>query len=78
MWQREEPRRDPALLAALPPARTAEPDEVRQLVVRRKLHGQGLGWVDAHLLASSVLTGCTLWTRDRSLAAAARKLRVDA
>lgn len=26
----------------------------------RRLYGRGIGWVDAHLLASTLLTGCTL------------------
>jgi hypothetical protein len=26
----------------------------------RRLYGCGIGWVDAHLLASTLLTGCTL------------------
>lgn len=66
-----------SLLAALPVAKAAEHDEVMQLVAQPKLHGKGLGWIDAHLLASTLLTGCTLWTRDPSLAKAARQLRVD-
>ena len=66
------------LLAALPEAEMAEHDEVLQLVAGRRLHAKGLGWGDAHLLASTLLTGCTLWTRDRALGAAARQLKVNA
>jgi predicted nucleic acid-binding protein len=44
----------------------------------RKLSGKGLGWVDAHLLASALLSGCRLWTRDKALAGAARSLGADA
>ncbi len=55
-------------------------DEALRLVSdhKRKLCGKGLGWIDVHLLASSLLTGCTLWTRDKPLAAAARALKVGA
>ncbi len=62
------------LLKELPSAEVAGHEEVLQLIDTRRLWGQGLGWIDAHLLASALLTGCELWTRDRSLHAAARRL----
>lgn len=65
-----------SLLAELPHATVARHDEVLELVDRHQLHGQGLGWIDAHLLASALLTHCTLWTRDRALARAARDLGI--
>ncbi len=37
------------------------------LLEKRKLWGAGIGWTDAHLLASALLTRCPLWTLDRSL-----------
>ena len=44
-------------------------DAVVQLVHIRKLHGQGVGWIDVHLLASAILADAIgLWTRDRRLA----------
>src|SRR4051794_18039972 len=49
-------------LKALPEARLAEHEEVLSLLEVRRLYGHGLGWVDAHLLSSALLTGCTLWT----------------
>jgi predicted nucleic acid-binding protein len=66
-----------SLLTALPSATAAGHDEALRLVSQHELHGKGLGWVDVHLLASSLLTGCALWTRDKALAAAARTLNVD-
>ena len=33
----------------------------------QRLYGQGIGWVDAHLLASTLLTGCAIWTLDKPL-----------
>ena len=64
-----------ALLQHLPMAAVAEPDEVLAYISRHKLHGKGIGYVDAHLLASTALTGGTkLWTRDRRLHAMAREL----
>ena len=35
-----------------------------------------MGWVDVHLLASTVLAGTTLWTLDKRLAEQAKKLAV--
>ena len=64
-----------ALLQHLPQAVVAEADEVLAFINRHKLHGKGIGYVDAHLLASTALTGGTkLWTRDRRLHAMAREL----
>jgi len=59
------------LLQALPMAPLAQRDEVFHLLQEQRLYGQGLGWVDAHLLASAKLMGCPLWTRDKTLAKAA-------
>jgi len=64
-----------SLLDALPEAPVAEHVEVLELVRSRKLHGQGLGWIDMHLMASALLAACPLWTLDRRLDAAARRLR---
>ncbi len=47
------------------------------LVENLSLPGRGIGWVDAHLLASARLTDCALWTTDRPLRASARHARVD-
>ena len=63
-------------LRALPEARVAEPEEVLRFVEARRLYGRGLGWVDASLLASALLTGCTIWTLDKRLRNAAAALGV--
>ena len=63
-------------LKALPEARVAEQEEVLRFLEARHLYGRGLGWVDAHLLASTLLTGCTLWTLDKPLRRAAAALHV--
>lgn len=67
-----------SLLAALPRAGTADDDEVLHLLESKRLYGRGLGWVDAHLLASALLTECGLWTLDKSLGATASELEVAA
>ncbi len=66
-----------ALLKALPVAATADDRETLELIERRGLHGRGLGWIDAQLLAAALLTGCRLWTRDRALSRAAADLGLD-
>lgn len=55
-------------LNSLPAAKPGTNAEVLQLVERHKLWGQGLGWVDAHLLAAALLSDCRFWTLDKRLA----------
>jgi hypothetical protein len=62
------------LMQALPCAAVATHDEVLAFVDRQGLHGTGLGWIDAHLLASARLTRQSLWSRDRRLRTAAVRL----
>jgi predicted nucleic acid-binding protein len=71
-------RRDGILgyLEALPSVPPAEHEEVLRLVEEGGLAGSGLGWVDAHLLASALIAGTRVWTLDRSLAAAADRLGI--
>lgn len=63
------------LLHELPGAVVAQHEEVLGFIDRHRLAGQGIGYVDAHLLASVSLShGATLWTRDRRLRAVANRL----
>jgi len=50
--------------------------EVVAFVRDRRLHGRGIGWVDAHLLASALVGRRRLWTVDPALAALAAALNV--
>jgi predicted nucleic acid-binding protein len=50
--------------------------EVMEFVRAHKLHGRGIGWLDAHLLASALVADISLWTADERLAGVARELRV--
>jgi predicted nucleic acid-binding protein len=59
------------LLQQLPTAPVAELDEVLGYIEGHKLHGKGIGYVDVHLLASAVIGGTKLWTRDKRLHAVA-------
>ena len=64
-------------LADLDPAPVAEHAEVLNLIDSVPLFGTGIGYVDAHLLASTMLMlGGLLWTRDKRLAAVAARLGV--
>ena len=50
----------------------ATDSEVSRLVEDSRLYGTGIGWIDAHLLASTLLTDdVQLWSHDRRLSAAA-------
>jgi len=66
------------LLAALPKVEVASHEEAMHLVTDRKLWGKGIGWIDVHLLASALLSNCTLWTKDKALQSVARSLNVGA
>ena len=67
-----------SLLAALPASAVASHEEGLHVVAHRKLTGKGLGWIDIHLLASALLSKCTLWTKDKALGAVARSLKIGA
>jgi hypothetical protein len=62
------------LLKTLPMAVQAEHEEVMEFVETHSLMGKGLGYIDAHLLASALLSDIALWTLDRILVHAARTL----
>lgn len=66
------------LLSELPRAQVATHEEVLALVDRHHLAGAGIGWIDAHLLASAALSGVSLWTLDRRLGAVAARLGLAA
>lgn len=63
-------------LQALPRVIQAGHGEVLQLIERYRLMGKGLGYIDMHLLASSLLTKIPLWTLDQNLHELAAKLGV--
>jgi predicted nucleic acid-binding protein len=69
-------RRDEVLrlLSQLPHAPTIGDDEVFALIETSKLSASGIGWIDAHLLASAMAGKHLIWTRDKRLAAIASRL----
>lgn len=56
-----------SLLQTLPTAIQAEHEDVMSFIEKYRLMGKGLGYIDTHLLASSVLTNIPLWTLDKKL-----------
>jgi predicted nucleic acid-binding protein len=51
--------------------------EVVAFVRHRRLHGRGIGWIDAHLLASALVGGLKFWTTDPRLMTLATELGVS-
>ena len=65
------------LLRRLPKILVATHDEVLFFIERHRFMGRGIGFIDAHLLASTTMTPPTwLWTNDRRLMELARELGV--
>jgi predicted nucleic acid-binding protein len=50
--------------------------DVVAFVRTRKLHGRGIGWIDAHLLASALVASVPFWTADVPLGAIADELGI--
>lgn len=63
-----------SLLGELPALPSIDLDECLHFVGAQDLAGSGLGLVDVQLLGSAQLVGVPLWTLDRALALAARRL----
>ena len=63
-----------ALLSALPSLDNVTDAEALSFIDQHSLMQRGLGLIDVHLLASCMLAGVPLWTRDARLADAARQL----
>lgn len=61
-------------LSKLQAARVAQHREVLALIERVPLWGRGIGWVDAHLIASALLDRLSLLTLDGRLADVARQV----
>ncbi len=65
-----------AAYAQMPYAPVVPNDEVVSFVRDRRLHGRGIGWIDAHLLASALVAGLKLWTADPRLDTLAEEMGV--
>lgn len=67
------------LLNNLPRPPVATDNEVLMYIEQHTLMGQGIGYIDVHLLASVALEGTArLWTRDKRLRTVAKALLLAA
>jgi hypothetical protein len=55
----------------------AEHEEALQFIEEKRLMGRGLGYIDVHLMASSVLTRTPLWTLDKRLKEISTELGIN-
>ena len=65
-------------LASLPSAPLVGHFDVLDFVENQRIMGRGIGWVDAHLLASASRADLPLWSLDKRLSAVARNLGISA
>ena len=65
------------LLEALPVVNVLEHYEVMEFIESQKLMSKGIGYVDVHLLGSSLLSNTPLWTLDKSLNKTAKRLNIN-
>jgi hypothetical protein len=68
--------REEHLFVRLPSAGVVPHGEVLELVRQRRLARRGIGWVDAHLLASALTSSAVLWSVDSDLSAVAADLGI--
>lgn len=67
-----------ALWQGLPSITEASHSEALYCLAKNGLSGKGIGFVDLHLIAATLLTPSTvIWTRDRRLKAAAQTLNIS-
>lgn len=65
------------LLADLPQPPVASPAEALRFIESNKLMGQGVGYLDIHLLAATALAeNALIWTGDKRLYRIARKMKL--
>jgi hypothetical protein len=50
--------------------------DVVEFVAKHRIHGLGIGWIDAHLLASAIVGQFEVWTADERFAALAAEFGV--
>lgn len=64
------------LLASLPQAEQATLDDLLSFLACYRVHGQGIGLIDAQLLWAATQGACRLWTTDKRLRRVAGRLGV--
>jgi len=66
-----------SLLNNLELVKEATNKEVNYLIENQQLMGKGIGYIDAHLLASCLISqSTTIWTRDKRLLTQATRLAI--
>ena len=65
-----------SLLQSLPAVIEADHGEVLQFIENNHLMGQGLGYIDMHLIASAMMAEIPIWTLDRKLAEVSDNLHI--
>lgn len=73
------PRRERLLdlLRKLPRISEVDFEGCLDFIEKHRLFGSGVGWSDAQLLAAAQSSAVSLWSLDKRLAAAARRLRIS-
>jgi hypothetical protein len=66
------------LLKSLPQIAVANEDEVLYFIEKHGISGNGVGYLDMHLLAAAALGRLKIWTRDRRLNEVAALLELNA
>ena len=66
-----------SLLNSLPVTVVAQHEEIMTFIDSHRLMGKGLGYVDVHLLAATVLSDVRLWTEDKALASASKAMGAE-
>jgi predicted nucleic acid-binding protein len=64
------------LLNDMPCIEKISTEEFYLFLERNRLYGTGLGFVDVHILASSVLSECLIYTRDSTLLRIAETMKI--
>jgi len=65
-----------SLLNALPSIPEVAKEEFSLFLDRHRLFGMGLGFVDIHLLASTLVSECIIYTHDKSLLSSAKRFGI--
>lgn len=66
-----------SLLDELPKMQSIENQEILTFIDQHKLMGSGIGLIDIHILASSILSNAYLWTFDKKLDLISKKLKIN-
>ncbi len=66
-----------SLLGSLPVVQIADHEEILTFIESKRLMRKGLGYIDIHLLASSILSDVSFWTCDKKLKEMAIELGIN-